>query len=64
VSNKTSPPNRQALARTVGRIRQDLHRARDLAAVIGINDPAPPEVTRALATLQAWTDHLLRSTRP
>lgn len=55
--------NRELLDRTIIRIRRDLATAERLAELVGLNEPTPPEVTSALATLDDWTRHLVRTSR-
>lgn len=57
-------PTRELLLRTIIRIRGDLRRVERLAEVLGVNEPTPPEVTAAIATLDRWSRRLVKAGRP
>jgi hypothetical protein len=57
-------PTRELLFRTVVRIRRDIRRLQQLADVLGVNQPRPPEVDQAIKVLDRWSKTLVRASRP
>ena len=67
----TTPPRRteaplhtrELLFRTIVRIRRDLAQVERLTEIVGIHQPTPAKVTRAIEVLQDWSAGMVRTGR-